>query len=116
MTKRKTPSRRPAAPKTSADSVAPATNPQPVAAAAQLVEVAAAASSRSSATNKAPEATGSALVPVVEPARKFSESDRRRMIAQLAFSYAERARFQSDPFRDWLAAEHEVDARLAVAN
>jgi hypothetical protein len=37
------------------------------------------------------------------------------MIAEAAYRLAERQGFANDPFLTWLAAEHEIDARLADA-
>ena len=50
------------------------------------------------------------------PAPRFTDEERRRMIARLAFSIAERASFQSDPFNDWVTAEREVDRQLSAKN
>ena len=47
---------------------------------------------------------------------KFTDEERRRMIARLAFSIAERASFQTDPFNDWVTAEREVDRQLSAKN
>jgi len=38
------------------------------------------------------------------------------MISRLAYGYAERAGFTTDPLSDWLAAEREVDSLLAKAS
>ena len=47
------------------------------------------------------------------PRPKISNEERHRMIAKVAYDYAERARFGSDPVKDWLAAEREIDSMLA---
>jgi len=47
------------------------------------------------------------------PRPPISGEERHRMIAKVAYGYAERARFGSDPVSDWLAAEREIDAMLA---
>ncbi|MGK4002366.1 DUF2934 domain-containing protein [Sorangium sp. So ce1036] len=41
-----------------------------------------------------------------------SREERHRMIASVAYGYAERAGFRNNPVEDWLRAEREVDARL----
>ena len=46
----------------------------------------------------------------------ISNDERHRMISRLAYGYAERAGFASDPLSDWLAAEREVDSMLAKAS
>jgi len=42
----------------------------------------------------------------------ISGDERHRMIARIAYEYAERAGFQSDPLHNWLAAEREVETQL----
>jgi hypothetical protein len=37
------------------------------------------------------------------------------MISQLAYGHAERAGFTTDPVTDWLLAEREIDAQIALA-
>lgn len=45
----------------------------------------------------------------------ISEDERRRLIAEAAYLRAEARGFVGgDPTDDWLAAEHEVDARIAA--
>ena len=46
----------------------------------------------------------------------LAAEERRRLIARVAYARAERARFSTDPFQDWLAAEREVDASLSRAS
>ena len=46
----------------------------------------------------------------------ISGEERHRMIAKLAYGYAERAGFGSDPLSDWLTAEREIDSLLAKAS
>ncbi|WP_438024041.1 DUF2934 domain-containing protein [Sorangium sp. So ce233] len=41
-----------------------------------------------------------------------SHDERHRLIAKVAYGYAERAGFRNNPVDDWLNAEREVDARL----
>lgn len=45
--------------------------------------------------------------------RKISGDERHQMIAKVAYRYAERANFTSDPLHNWLMAEREIDAELA---
>ncbi|AUX46648.1 hypothetical protein SOCE26_081540 [Sorangium cellulosum] len=42
----------------------------------------------------------------------LSREERHRLIAKVAYGYAERAGFRTNPVEDWLNAEREVDARL----
>ena len=45
---------------------------------------------------------------------KISDEERRRLIAGAAYHRAEQRSFQDgDPVADWLAAEAEIDKRLA---
>jgi hypothetical protein len=46
----------------------------------------------------------------------ITNDERHRMIARLAYGYAERAGFGSDALSDWLTAEREVDSLLAKAS
>jgi hypothetical protein len=45
--------------------------------------------------------------------RRITNEERHQMIARVAYGYAERANFHSDPVNDWLAAEREIDAQLS---
>jgi hypothetical protein len=46
-------------------------------------------------------------------AQRVSNEERHRMIAKVAYGFAERANFANDPVVNWLAAEREVDALLS---
>ncbi|AUX36110.1 MULTISPECIES: DUF2934 domain-containing protein [Sorangium] len=46
------------------------------------------------------------------PPPRPSREERHRLIAKVAYGYAERAGFRNNPVEDWLNAEREVDARL----
>ncbi|KYF76192.1 hypothetical protein BE11_29035 [Sorangium cellulosum] len=46
------------------------------------------------------------------PPPRPSREERHRLIAKVAYAYAERAGFRNNPVDDWLNAEREVDARL----
>ncbi len=47
------------------------------------------------------------------PRPQVSGEERHRMIAKVAYDYAERANFVSDPLSNWLTAEREIDSMLA---
>ncbi|WP_437731855.1 DUF2934 domain-containing protein [Sorangium sp. So ce1335] len=49
---------------------------------------------------------------VAPPPARLSREERHRLIAKVAYGYAERAGFRNNPVDDWLNAEREVDARL----
>ncbi|AUX25513.1 hypothetical protein SOCEGT47_060600 [Sorangium cellulosum] len=49
---------------------------------------------------------------IAPPPPRVSREERHRMIASVAYGYAERAGFRNNPVEDWLRAEREVDARL----
>ena len=53
----------------------------------------------------------SSRAPAAPPPRPSSE-ERHQMIARMAYGYAERAGFATDPFSNWLMAEREVDRML----
>ncbi len=46
------------------------------------------------------------------PPSRLSREERHRVIAKVAYGYAERAGFRNNPVEDWLNAEREVDARI----
>ncbi|MGK4000199.1 DUF2934 domain-containing protein [Sorangium sp. So ce1024] len=46
------------------------------------------------------------------PPPRLSREERHRLIAKVAYGYAERAGFRNNPVDDWLRAEREVDAGL----
>ncbi|XXX74614.1 DUF2934 domain-containing protein [Sorangium sp. So ce134] len=46
------------------------------------------------------------------PPPRPSREERHRLIAKVAYGYAERAGFRNNPVDDWLNAEREVDARI----
>ncbi|WP_437722259.1 DUF2934 domain-containing protein [Sorangium sp. So ce861] len=46
------------------------------------------------------------------PPPRLSREERHRLIAKVAYGYAERAGFRNNPVEDWLNAEREVDARF----
>lgn len=46
----------------------------------------------------------------------LSNEERHRMIAKVAYDYAERSGFGSDPVTNWLTAEREINARLGLAS
>jgi hypothetical protein len=51
------------------------------------------------------------------PARApLSSEERHGLIAKVAYGYAERAGFGSDPVMDWLTAEREIDAMFGLAS
>jgi hypothetical protein len=51
------------------------------------------------------------------PARApLSSEERHGLIAKVAYGYAERAGFGSDPVKDWLTAEREIDAMYGIAS
>jgi hypothetical protein len=51
------------------------------------------------------------------PARaSISGEERHRLIAKVAYEYAERAGFGSDPVADWLMAEREIDSMLGLSS
>ncbi|WP_437965760.1 DUF2934 domain-containing protein [Sorangium sp. So ce260] len=49
---------------------------------------------------------------VAPPPARMSREERHRLIAKVAYGYAERAGFRNNPVEDWLKAEREVDARF----
>lgn len=49
---------------------------------------------------------------VAPPPPRPSREERHRLIAKVAYGYAERASFRNNPVEDWLNAEREVDARI----
>lgn len=51
----------------------------------------------------------------VAPKGPISPEERYRMIQEAAYFRAEREGFECDPWRCWLVAEAEIDARLAGA-
>ncbi|WP_437286070.1 DUF2934 domain-containing protein [Sorangium sp. So ce406] len=53
-----------------------------------------------------------ARVEAPKAAPRPSREERHRLIAKVAYGYAERAGFRNNPVDDWLNAEREVDARL----
>lgn len=55
-----------------------------------------------------------ACAPKATLSTPVSHEERHRMIAKVAYGYAERAGFRSNPMDDWLMAEREVDARLQL--
>lgn len=55
-----------------------------------------------------------ACAPKARLSTPVSHEERHRMIAKVAYGYAERAGFRSNPMDDWLMAEREVDARLQL--
>jgi hypothetical protein len=62
-------------------------------------------------------ANDAAAAPAKAPARApISREERHWMIAKVAYSYAERAGFGSDPVADWLMAEREIDSMLGLAS
>ncbi|WP_437672688.1 DUF2934 domain-containing protein [Sorangium sp. So ce131] len=106
--KRKTPARR----KTTK---APSQLDAPVAAAAPSAAQAESAVSAPAAV----EMPSPAATPDARPAREgapriggLSREERHRLIAKVAYGYAERAGFRNNPVEDWLNAEREVDARI----
>jgi hypothetical protein len=46
----------------------------------------------------------------------LSSEERHGLIAKVAYGYAERAGFGSDPVTDWLTAEREIDAMFGLAS
>ena len=55
--------------------------------------------------------------PVAKPASKQISSDERdRMIREAAYYLAEQRGFQGDPHDDWVAAEKQIDAELISKN
>lgn len=65
---------------------------------------------RSAAKAEAP--IEAACAPKARLSTPVSHEERHRMIASVAYGYAERAGFRNNPMDDWLMAEREVDARL----
>lgn len=68
----------------------------------------------------APPVAAVAELPVAKPARKAASkpvldaAERNRLISEIAYYNAEKRQFAAgDDFADWLAAERELDARLA---
>ncbi len=61
---------------------------------------------------EAPQPVVEAAAPRVE-APRLSGEERHRLIAKIAYGFAERAGFANDPVVNWLAAEREVDALLS---
>jgi Protein of unknown function (DUF2934) len=47
---------------------------------------------------------------------RISHDERHRLIAKVAYGYAEKAGFRNNPVEDWLTAEREVDAMLRLAS
>jgi hypothetical protein len=61
------------------------------------------------------EAIESAPAPSAQlapPPARLAKEERHRMIAKVAYGYAEKAGFRNNPVEDWLRAEREVEARL----
>jgi hypothetical protein len=50
------------------------------------------------------------------PPPPISSAERHRLIAGAAYAHAERSGFVTDPLADWLLAEREIDAQLAVVS
>jgi hypothetical protein len=68
------------------------------------------------AKNKTAAGTAAARRPARKRAPKpvFTESDRRRMVAEAAYYLAEKRGFApGDPMEDWIAAEAQIDAKLS---
>ena len=70
--------------------------------AAEKVTVPKVAASRETAGKKVPAFKGTVV----------SEEQRYRMIAEAAYYRAESCQFKSDPLRDWVEAERDIDALL----
>jgi hypothetical protein len=47
--------------------------------------------------------------------RTVTREERHHLIAERAYGHAERAGFTTDPVTDWLVAEREIDAQVALA-
>ncbi|KYF99317.1 hypothetical protein BE20_31905 [Sorangium cellulosum] len=103
--KRKTPARTKTT-KVPSPLAAPAAATQP----ASAVSAPAAVEMPSPAVQLAPE-RARAEAPKAAPPR-LSREERHRLIAKVAYGYAERAGFRNNPVEDWLNAEREVDARF----
>ena len=49
------------------------------------------------------------------PPRTVTREERHHLIAALADGHAERTGFTTDPLTNWLVAEREIDAQIALA-
>ncbi|XYH95642.1 DUF2934 domain-containing protein [Sorangium sp. So ce1128] len=108
--KRKTPARTKTT-KVASPLAAPATSQEPRAAQRKgAVSAPAAVEMPSPAAELAAE-RARVEAPKVTPPR-LSREERHRLIAKVAYGYAERAGFRNNPVDDWLNAEREVDARI----
>jgi Protein of unknown function (DUF2934) len=64
----------------------------------------------------APSADRPAPAPAAPaPPRAVTRDERHRLISRLAYGHAERAGFTTDPVSNWLLAEREIDAQIALA-
>ncbi|WP_437951308.1 DUF2934 domain-containing protein [Sorangium sp. So ce296] len=105
--KRKTPARTKTT-KVPSTLAAPAAATQP----ASAVSAPAAVEMPSPAVQLAPERARAEAPKAAPPPPRLSREERHRLIAKVAYGYAERAGFRNNPVEDWLNAEREVDARF----
>lgn len=105
---------------------APTTAPKKPVTKASVAKVKPAAASRAAAKPQvathapAPQkAAGKARVARAQPAPSadrpivmISDEQRYRMVAEAAYYRAERNAFKSDPVRDWIEAEHDIELLL----
>ncbi|WP_437935752.1 DUF2934 domain-containing protein [Sorangium sp. So ce341] len=105
--KRKTPARTKTT-KVPSPLAAPAAATQP----ASAVSAPAAVEMPSPAAQPAPERARAEAPKAAPPPPRLSREERHRLIAKVAYGYAERAGFRNNPVEDWLNAEREVDARI----
>ncbi|WP_437480399.1 DUF2934 domain-containing protein [Sorangium sp. So ce1014] len=105
--KRKTPARTKTT-KVPSPLAAPATSAQPPSAVSAPAAVERPSPAAARAADRARVEAPKAAPPPSRPSRE----ERHRVIAKVAYGYAERAGFRNNPVEDWLNAEREVDARI----
>ncbi|WP_437925421.1 DUF2934 domain-containing protein [Sorangium sp. So ce291] len=110
--KRKTPARTKTT-KVPSPLAAPATSQEPSAVQPKgAVSAPAAVEMPSPAASLAAERARTAAPKLAPSPPRLSREERHRLIAKVAYGYAERAGFRNNPVEDWLNAEREVDARI----
>ncbi|WP_437620416.1 DUF2934 domain-containing protein [Sorangium sp. So ce1151] len=111
--KRKTPARTKTTNKVPSPLAAPATSREPSAVQPKgAVSAPAAVEMPSPVAELAAERTRVAAPKLAPSPSRLSREERHRLIAKVAYGYAERAGFRNNPVDDWLNAEREVDARI----
>ncbi|WP_437587495.1 DUF2934 domain-containing protein [Sorangium sp. So ce1000] len=106
--KRKTPARTKTTTRAPSRLAAPVDSAQPESA----VSAPAAVEMPSPAAALAAERAGIEAPKAAPSHPRVSREERHRLIANVAYGYAERAGFRNNPVEDWLNAEREVDARI----